>query len=56
MLNPEAKLAANIFDKPDMAASREGFGKGVVEAGKADPRIVVLSADLSESTQAQPFE
>jgi len=56
MLNPQAKLAANIFDKPEMAASREGFGKGVVEAGKADPRIVVLSADLSESTQAQPFE
>ena len=56
MINPDAKVAANIFEKPDMAASREGFGKGIVEAGKLDPRIVVLSADLSESTQAQPFE
>ena len=56
MLNPQAKLATNLFDKPDMAASREGFGKGIVEAGKLDPRVVVLSADLSESTQAQPFE
>lgn len=55
-MNPDAKLAQNLFEKPDMAASREGFGKGVVEAGKLDPRIVVLSADLSESTQAQPFE
>ena len=26
---------------------REGFGKGVVEAGKADERVVVLTADLS---------
>ncbi len=66
MLNPEAKLAENIFpaeakpasggEKPDMAATREGFGKGVVEAGKADERVVVLSADLAESTQAHHFQ
>jgi len=56
MLNPEAKLAANIFDKPDTASSREGFGKGVVEAGKLDERVVVLSADLAESTQAHLFQ
>ena len=35
MINPDAKLAANIFDKPATASTREGFGKGVVEAGKA---------------------
>ena len=56
MLNPDAKLAANIFEKPDTASSREGFGKGVVEAGKADERVVVLSADLAESTQAHHFQ
>jgi transketolase len=56
MLNPEAKLAANIFDKPDMAATRDGFGKGAVEAGKADARVVVLSADLEESTHADWFQ
>jgi len=38
MINPEAKLAANIFsagggsafggEKPDWAAKHEGFGKG----------------------------
>ena len=55
MLNPDAKLAANIFDKPDMAPTRDGFGKGVVEAGKADERVVVLSADLEESTRAEWF-
>jgi transketolase len=56
MLNPDAKLDANLFEKPTMASSREGFGKGVVEAGKADERVVVLSADLSESTQAHHFQ
>src|SRR3989344_6247586 len=55
MINPDAKLAANIFDKPDMAPTRDGFGKGVVEAGKADERVVVLSADLEESTRAEWF-
>ena len=56
MINPDAKLAANIFEKPDMASTREGFGKGVVEAGKADERVVVLTADLAESTQAHHFQ
>ncbi|MEN9560864.1 MAG: hypothetical protein RIQ56_137 [Candidatus Parcubacteria bacterium] len=55
MNNPDAKLPVNLFDKPDMAATREGFSKGVVEAGKIDPRIVVLSADLTESTGAHGF-
>lgn len=56
MIHPEAKIAENVFDKPAMASTREGFGKGVVEAGKADPRIVVLTADLAESTQAHHFQ
>lgn len=55
MLNSDAKLASNIFDKPDMAPTRDGFGKGAVEAGKADDRVVVLSADLEESTRAEWF-
>lgn len=56
MINSDAKLVANIFEKPDIASTREGFGKGVVEAGKADERIVVLTADLAESTQAHHFQ
>jgi transketolase len=55
MLNPDAKLTANIFDKPDMAPTRDGFGKGAAEAGKLDERVVVLSADLTESTRAEWF-
>lgn len=56
MINPEAKLAENIFEKPAMASTREGFGKGVVEAGQKDARVVVLTADLAESTQAHHFQ
>lgn len=56
MLHPDAKLSEKLFDAPDMASSREGFGKGIVEAGRADERVVVLSADLTESTQAHHFE
>lgn len=55
MINPDAKLAANIFEKPDMAPTRDGFGKGSVEAGHNDLRVVVLSADLEESTRAEWF-
>ncbi|OGG58445.1 transketolase [Candidatus Kaiserbacteria bacterium RIFCSPHIGHO2_01_FULL_56_24] len=39
-----------------MAPTRDGFGKGAVEAGKADERVVVLSADLTESTRAEWFQ
>ena len=56
MIHPDAKLAANLFDKPDLAPTRDGFGKGSVEAGKADPRVVVLCADLGESVRADWFQ
>lgn len=56
MINADAKLAGNIFEKPDMAPTRDGFGKGAVEAGKSDSRVVVLSADLAESTRAEWFQ
>ncbi len=56
MINLDAHLAKNLFDTPDKAATREGFRTGVVEAGKNDPRVVVLTADLSESTCADLFE
>lgn len=57
MLNQDAKLVENIFaDDVPQAPTRDGFGKGVVEAGKADARVVVLCADLAESTRAEWFE
>lgn len=57
MLNTDAHLAREPFAKDiDKKSTRDGFGTGTVEAGKADPRIVVLSADLKESTRAEWFE
>src|ERR1700689_3205807 len=57
MLNKEVHLSANIFaDDIEQAPTRDGFGKGAIEAGKVDPRIVVLCADLKESTRAEEFE
>ena len=57
MRNQNAKLSEKIFaaDVPQVP-TRDGFGRGVVEAGKADPRIVVLCADLTESTRAELFQ
>lgn len=57
MINPAAKLVENVFDaKIASAPTRDGFGKGTIEAGKADANVVVLCADLAESTRAEWFE
>lgn len=57
MLNPAAKLVENIFDEKIQAApTRDGFGKGTIEAAKKDTNVVVLCADLAESTRAEWFE
>ena len=57
MLNENAKLSAKVFaDDIEKAPTRDGFGTGTIEAGKADPRIVVLCADLAESTRAEWFQ
>ncbi|PIR82757.1 transketolase [Candidatus Kaiserbacteria bacterium CG10_big_fil_rev_8_21_14_0_10_59_10] len=50
------RLAEGFFDDPEKLPTRDGFGKGAVEAGKADERVVVLSADLAESTRAEWFQ
>ena len=56
MLNDELKLAQNIFDKPAEAPTRDGFGKALLELGETEPRVVVLCADLAESTRALAFK
>lgn len=57
MPNDAAHLSGDIFsDAVAQAPTRDGFGHGSVEAGKADPRVVVLCADLAESTRADWFE
>ena len=57
MINPDAKLVENLFDpKVEQKPTRDGFGTGTIEAGKADKNVLVLCADLSESTRAEWFQ
>lgn len=56
MINPESKLAPDIFtEKAEMKPTRDGFGLGVAEAGDRDRNVVVLTADLTESTRCHWF-
>lgn len=58
MINKDAKLVENIFDKKSLeqGPTRDGFGKGLVEAGEKDERVVALCADLAESTRTHWFK
>jgi len=56
MVNNKLHLSEKIFKKDiEVKLMRDGFGEGLLEAGEKDPRIVVLSADLKESTRANLF-
>lgn len=58
MINKEAKLQENIFEseKLESKPTRDGFGKGLVEAGERDERVVAVCADLAESTRMHWFQ
>ncbi|MFQ5661778.1 MAG: transketolase family protein [Candidatus Paceibacteria bacterium] len=56
MLNKNAKLVSNVFDKVEQGPTRDGFGRGLVEAGEKDEKVVALCADLSESTRMHWFQ
>ena len=43
-------------DKIKMAPTRDGFGKGLIRLGKENKNVVVLSADLTDSTRAAWFK
>lgn len=49
-LHPKA-----LDDDPEREPIRAGFGRGLVEAGHRDHRVVALCADLTESTQMHGF-
>ena len=55
MINPDLHLRDDLFEAKEQVATRDGFGRGAVEAGKADERVMVLCADLTESTRAEWF-
>ncbi len=58
MINPKLKLSDKIFKKKsvDMAPTRLGYGEGLVEAGEKDEKVVVLCADLTDSTKSNLFK
>lgn len=56
MLVSSAKLAKNLFDQPEQKPTRNGYGEGLVEAGASNERVVVLCADLTESTRSNLFK
>lgn len=52
-----AKLVRDLFAKAISAEpTRNGFGRGLVEAGKKNAAVVALCADLSESTRVLDFK
>ncbi|PIZ40505.1 transketolase [candidate division WWE3 bacterium CG10_big_fil_rev_8_21_14_0_10_48_23] len=57
-VNREAKLTRNLLDEKKIGRipTRDGYGEGLVEAGKRDPNVVVLCADLSDSTRSLMFQ
>lgn len=49
-------LVPNVgADDIKQESNRKGFGRGLLQAGKDDPQVVALSADLTESTQISVF-
>jgi transketolase len=58
MINKDAKLVENIFESEalEQGSTRDGYGSGVIEAGEADENVVVLCADLAESTRSHLFK
>jgi transketolase len=56
MINPDAKLRENLLDAPASAPTRDGFGQALLELGEANPNVVVVCADLAESTRVLPFK
>lgn len=58
MINSEAKLNIDLFnpDKIEQRPIRDGYGEGLIIAGEDDANVVVLCADLTESTRSEPFQ
>ncbi|MBI3638362.1 transketolase family protein [Candidatus Wolfebacteria bacterium] len=56
MINKNAKLNPEIFSEDiEKKPIRDGYGEGVVVAGEENPNVIVLCADLKESTRSHWF-
>jgi len=57
MIKSNQHLNKKTFDKNiEKIPTRNGYGEGLVEAGKNNKDVVVLCADLSESTRSSYFQ
>lgn len=56
MLNKNLFLNEKMFDdNKELSPTRDGYGHGLVELAEKESNIVVLSADLTESTRSEEF-
>ena len=56
MILPSAKLSEKVFDPAiTQKPTRDGYGEGLVIAGERNSNVVVLCADLTESTRSEAF-
>lgn len=56
MLNKNQKLNPKLLDKDvEQAPLRQGYGEGLLQAGKEDENVVALCADLTGSTKTAIF-
>ena len=56
MLNQDQKLNQNLFEEDvEKVPLRQGYGDGLLEAGKENENIVALCADLTGSTKTNIF-
>ncbi|OGY29888.1 MAG: transketolase [Candidatus Woykebacteria bacterium RIFCSPHIGHO2_12_FULL_45_10] len=52
----KAELNPKIYDpEVEQAGARDGYGQGLLELGEKDKNVVVLTADLAESTRVEEF-
>ena len=57
MIYKKAKLSSKVYKKDiEKVPTGNGYGEGLVLAGEADENVVVLCADLTESTRSQAFK
>jgi transketolase len=59
MINHSIKLTKDILEagaQIPMAATRDGFGKALMELGETNKKVVVVCADLAESTRVIEFQ
>lgn len=57
MIKKEAKLSSKLLKKDiEQIPTRNGYGEGMVKAGEKDENVVVLCADLTDSTRSSYFK